>query len=102
MRVHLPIAFLLLAGCSSHASKQDQLNAAANESTPEAANVLAGAARNGMNDEAALNKAAGAQAASAAAIAPKKKEARPEIGNSTSPQEPFEPSQDEPGNSNSD
>jgi uncharacterized protein YcfL len=100
MRIHLLITPLLLAGCSSHASKQDQLNAAANESTP-AANVLAGAAQNGMTGEAALNEAASARAANAAATN-NHKEARPNSAKSPSPPQPVEPAQDEPGNSNSD
>lgn len=98
MRIHLLITPLLLAGCNSHASKQDQLNAAANESTPPAANVLAGAAQNGMNQEAALNEAA--RAASAAATN-SHKEARPNSVRSPRPP-PVEPAEEEPGNSNSD
>ena len=99
MRIHLPIALLLLAGCSSHASKQDQLNAAANESTPQAANVFEGAVGSGMNDEAALNEAASAKAAAAAS---QKKPTHSNPAKSTSLQQPAEPSADEPGNSNSD
>lgn len=68
IRAVVPIAaVVLLAGCSGHASKQDQLNAAANQSTPAAANVLAGAAENGMNPQAALNEAARAQASNSSA-----------------------------------
>jgi hypothetical protein len=63
MRIHLtPLMLLLLAGCSGHASKQDQLRAAANQSTPAAANVLNGAAANGMDEQSAINEAAQAQA----------------------------------------
>jgi outer membrane murein-binding lipoprotein Lpp len=102
MRIHLPIALLLLAGCSSHASKQDQLNAAANETTPGAVDDLAGAAGNRMNDEAALNEAARAQAANPGPTPSSKKETRSEPANSAGQQQPAEPSQDEPGNSNSD
>lgn len=101
MRIHLPIALLLLAGCSSHASKQDQLNAAANETTPEADNSLEGDA-NGMNEDVAPNEAARASAANTAAAASLNKEARPNPTHSASPQQPAEPSLDEPGNSNSD
>jgi uncharacterized protein YcfL len=102
MRIHLLIALLLLAGCSSRASKQDQLNAAANESTQKAANVLAGAAQNGMNEETALNEAASAEAANAGA-SNIHKEARPNSAKNPSPPQPVEPSQEEePGNSNSD
>lgn len=101
MRIHLLVALLLFAGCSSHASKQDQLNAAANESTPEAADVLAGV-QNRMNDAAVLNEAASAQRANAGATNLHKKDARPKSANSPSPSQPVERSQDEPGNSNSD
>ena len=101
MRIHLLVA-LLLAGCSSHASKQDQLNAAANESTPAATDVLAGAAQNGKNEAAALNGAASAQGANASATNIHRKEARLKSANGPSPSQPVEPSQDEPGNSNSD
>lgn len=101
MRIHLPIAFLLLAGCSSHASKQDQLNAAANESTPEVANAPGGDAQNGMS-EAALNEAASAQSANPATTGSMKKETRSNPPKSATAQQPAEPSLDEPGNSNSD
>lgn len=77
----LPIALLLLAGCSSHASKQDQLNSAANESTPEAANILTGAARDGTTS--------------------RKKETQPDTGTIVNRPQPAEPSR-EPGTSNSD
>jgi outer membrane murein-binding lipoprotein Lpp len=102
MRVHMSIALLLLAGCSSRASKQDQLNSGVNESTPEAANVLESAAQSGMNDEAALNGGASESAAKATTTASVKKETRLNPPKSASPQQPAEPSLDEPGNSNSD
>jgi len=70
MRKCLPVAILLLAACSGQASKQDQLQQAANQSTPEAANVLNGAAENGMNSEDAMNAAAQAQSTNGAAPAP--------------------------------
>ncbi len=70
IRAVVPIgALIVLAGCSGHASKQDQLNAAANQSTPAAANVLEGAAENGMNPQAALNEAAQAQASNSSTAA---------------------------------
>lgn len=102
MRIHLPVVLLLLAGCSSHASKQDQLNEAANESTPEATDVPAGTAQNGMNETAALNEAAKPKGANASATNIHKKEARPSSAGGPSPSQPVEPSQEEPGNSNSD
>lgn len=102
MRIHLPIALLLLAGCSSHAAKQDQLNAAANESTPEAANVIESAAQNGMSDEEARNEAASEPAANTTTTASTKKETRPNPPRGTSSQQPAEPSLNDLGNSNSD
>lgn len=100
MRIHLPIAFLLLAGCSSHASKQDQLNAAANESTPAEANDLAVADQNRMNVEGAMNDAAKARAASSHATGLAKSETSSSPATNNSEQQATEPSQDEPGNSN--
>lgn len=99
MRIHLPIALLLLAGCSSHASKQDQLNAATNESTPEAGNTFEGAAQNGTENEVALNEASSARANSSATA---RKEARSNLPKSSSAQQPAAPSPGEPDNSNSD
>jgi hypothetical protein len=98
MRIHLPIALLLLAGCSSHASKQDQLNAATNEST----SGPTGAAGNGMNGEVALNGTASAPAGNVIATVPQKKVTRPNLAKSASSQQPSERLPDEPGNSNSD
>lgn len=66
MRSVLPLMILLLAACSGQASKEDQLQDAANQSTPEAAQVLNGAAENGMSPDAALNEAAKAQASNSA------------------------------------
>lgn len=63
MRILLPVAALLaVAACSGKASKEDQLNAAANQSTPAAAQVLKNAAENGMDANAAVNEAGAAQA----------------------------------------
>lgn len=94
MRVPLTVTLLLLAGCSSHASKQDQLNAAANESTPAPADVLAGAATNGMNEGAALNEAARAQTANPSATVQRK-----EPGEANSAESPTPPQENEEGNS---
>jgi hypothetical protein len=98
-RIHLAMGILMLAGCSGHASKQDQLNAAANQSTPEAANVLYGAAANGMNAEAALNEASQAQANNASTSAPPRLEARPNSAQKPNPPRPGEPIQKVPANS---
>lgn len=96
MRIHLPIVALLLVGCSGHASREDQLSAAANQSTPEAANVLAGAAQNGMNEEAALNEAARAQALNSSAVAPAREQARPNSARNPNPPQPGEAPQKVP------
>lgn len=99
MRVQLALIAPMLAGCSGHASKQDQLSAAANQSTPEAANVLAGAAANGMNEEAALNEAAEAQAANKATTAPTRYQARLNSAQNPNPPKAGEPIQKVPVNS---
>ncbi|HEY8591614.1 MAG TPA: hypothetical protein VIL42_01980 [Sphingomicrobium sp.] len=66
MRALFTLALLVaVAGCSSQAAKEDKLDDAANVSTPEAAEVLNGAAENGMDPDAALNAAAEAQAGNA-------------------------------------
>lgn len=68
MRSTLPLLILLAASaCSGHASKQDKLDEAAKQSTPEAAQVLNGAAENGMNADDAVNAAAAAQAGNTSA-----------------------------------
>ncbi len=66
MRVPLAIALLAVAGCSGNSSNSNDLQDAANQSTPEAAQVLNGAAENGMDPQAALNEAAEAQASNSA------------------------------------
>ena len=71
MRLIIPVAALaMLAACSGRASEEDQLDAAADQSTPAAAEVLEGAADNGMNAQDALNEAAEAQAANTAGVEP--------------------------------
>jgi len=99
MRVHLLLAALLLAGCNGHASKEDQLNAAANQSTPLAANVLTGAAENGMNEETALNEAAHAQASNTGNETAQRYQARPNSAQNPNPPKPGEPIQKVPVNS---
>jgi hypothetical protein len=99
-RIDLLFAFLLLAGCSGHASKEDQLNAAANQSTPDAANVLTAAAVNGMNAEAAMNAAADAQARNSSTGAPPRYQARPNSAQNPNPPKAGVPPQKIPaGNS---
>jgi outer membrane biogenesis lipoprotein LolB len=92
-RTCLPMAILLLAACSSHASKEDKLNAAANQSTPEAANVLAGAAENGMNAQTAMNEAAQAQASNTSAASATRYQARPNSAKNPNPPKAGEPPQ---------
>lgn len=100
MRIHLTLALVpLLAACSGHASRQDQLNAAANQSTPEAANVLEGAAANGMNESVALNEAAAAQASNSSKTAAPRMEARPNSAQNPQPPKAGEPVQKVPVNS---
>lgn len=57
----LPLV-LLIAACGGQTSDEETLQDAANQSTPEAADVLNGAAENGMAPSDALNAAAEAQA----------------------------------------
>jgi hypothetical protein len=99
MRIQLWLALLLLAGCSGHGSNADRLNAAANQSTAEAANVLAGAAAKGMNEQAAMNEAAEAQAGNSAAAAAPRYEARPNSAQNPNPPKAGEPIQKVPVNS---
>jgi len=99
MRTYLPLVLLLLSGCGGHASREDQLNAAANQSTPEAANVLTGAAANGMNQEAALNEAAAAQAGNSSDTAATRYQARPNSMQNPNPPKTGGPVQKIPVNS---
>lgn len=82
---------LLLAGCSGHASKKDQLEQAANQSTPEAAQVLNGAAENGMDANEAVNEAAAAQATNTSTTAPARLQARPNSAAHPNPPRAGEP-----------
>lgn len=95
----LALLLLSLGGCSGHASREDQLNAAANQSTPEAANVLSGAAQNGMNEQAAINEAGEAQANNSATTAPSGFETRPNSAQHPSPPNAGQPPQKLPANS---
>jgi hypothetical protein len=90
MRISVPMT-LLLAACSNSQSNQDDLQAAANQSTPEAAQVLNGAAENGMNAQAALNEAASAQASNTSSAAPPRLQARPNAPNQPNPPHPGQP-----------
>jgi hypothetical protein len=99
-RTALQFALLLLAGCSGHASKEDQLNASANQSTPDASNVLTAAAANGMNADAAMNAAANAQASNSSTGAQPRYQARPNSAQNPNPPKAGEPPQKVPvGNS---
>jgi hypothetical protein len=93
MRLYLPLIALMIAGCSGHASREDQLNAAANQSMPEAANVLAGAAENGMNAQAALNEAAAVQATNSGNAPTPRYQARPNSTRNPNPPKSGEPVQ---------
>lgn len=76
MRIALA-PLLLLAACSGHASSKDQLREAANQSTPEAAQVLNGAAENGTSPSDAMNEAARAQSTNSSTTLPAREQARP-------------------------
>jgi hypothetical protein len=84
-RICLSLLVLLLSGCSGAASNEDQLNAAANQSTPEASNVLSGAAANGMDAQAALNEAAEAQASNSSSANAPRYQARPNSADHPNP-----------------
>lgn len=91
-----PIVTVLLiaaaASCSPGQSDEDALRDAANQSTPEAAQVLNGAAENGMDPSAALNQAAEAQAgANDASAAPPSAQARPNRAGDPNPAHPGSP-----------
>lgn len=75
MRIALPL-ILLVGACSSQNSNQQALQEAANQSTPEAAQVLNGAAQNGMDANQAINEAAAAQASNTSSTAPPRQQAR--------------------------
>jgi hypothetical protein len=78
MRLAVLTAALLLLGCGTGGnSNQQNLAAAANQSTPEAARVLNGAAQNGMDQNDALNEAAAAQASNTSGIERPRPQARP-------------------------
>jgi hypothetical protein len=96
----LPIA-LAAAGCGGGDSNQDALQDAANQSTPEAAQVLNGAAENGMDPQAALNAAAEAQAGNASTTAPPRMQARPNLPNQPNPAQPGQPPEKVPTTTNS-
>jgi hypothetical protein len=82
-------AALVVAGCSrSGNSNQESLTAAANQSTPEAAQVLNGAARNGMDRNDALNEAAAAQGSNSSAMSGPRLQARPNSRNNPNPRRP--------------
>jgi 16S rRNA G1207 methylase RsmC len=78
MRRMIFTATVLLLGCAKRESaNQQNLVQAANQSTPEAAQVLNGAAQNGMDKNEALNEAAAAQASNTSTNQPPRLQARP-------------------------
>ena len=92
MRTIVP-AVLLLAACGSQNSNRESLQQAANQSTPEAAQVLNGAAQNGMDANAAMNQAASAQARNTSTAPPPRLQARPNLPGQPNPPRPGEPPQ---------
>src|SRR5438270_9481858 len=78
MRLAVLTVPLLLLGCGKGGnSGQQNLAGAADQSTPEAAQVLNGAAQNGMDQNDALNEAAAAQASNASGSERPRLQARP-------------------------
>jgi hypothetical protein len=71
---------------------------AANQSTPEAAQVLNGAAQNGMDQNAALNEAAAAQASNTSTAPPPRLQARPNSAANPNPKRAGEPPEKVPVN----
>ena len=91
-----PIVTVLLmaatAACSPGQSDEEALRDAANQSTPAAAQVLNGAADNGMDPSAALNQAAAAQAGeNGVSGAPPSAQARPNRAGDPNPAQPGSP-----------
>lgn len=85
-------AILLLAACGGQSNKQALQNAA-NQSDPAAAQVLNGAAENGMNPEQALNEAGQASASSNMGATPPSGslQARPNSARNPNPKQPGQP-----------
>jgi hypothetical protein len=78
MRLAVLTVALLLLGCGKGGnSDQQNLTGAADQSTPEAALVLNGAAQNGMDQNDALNEAAAAQASNTSGSGRPRLQARP-------------------------
>jgi outer membrane murein-binding lipoprotein Lpp len=89
MRKIVVLGALVLSGCAKgQSSNQQNLSAAANQSTPEAAQVLNGAAQNGMDANAALSEAANAQASNTSATAAPRFQARPNSASNPNPRRP--------------
>jgi hypothetical protein len=99
MRMAIPLLALALLGCSGRNSNQQNLEAAANQSTPQAAQVLNGAAQNGMDSNAAMNEAAAAQASNSSTTAPPRMEARPNSAANPNPRQAGQPPEKIPANS---
>jgi 16S rRNA G1207 methylase RsmC len=92
MRLAVLTAALLLLGCGKGGnSNQQNLAAAANQSTPDAAQVLNGAAQNGMDQNDALNEAAAAQASNTSRSERPRLQARPNSPANPSPRHAGQP-----------
>ena len=91
MRVLTVAVLLALAACGR--SNEEALQEAANQSDPAAAQVLNGAAENGMDPQAALREAGEAAAANASAPndAPGVQGARPNTVQNPNPPAPGQP-----------
>ena len=82
-------AALLISACGQ--SNEEQLQDAANQSDPAAAEVLNGAAENGMNPQDALQEAGNAAAASNADIIAPAQQARPNTPDNPNPPQDGQP-----------
>jgi ribulose kinase len=94
MRRALILAPLLFASACGQGSDKGQLQDAANQSDPAAAQVLNGAAQNGMDPQAALNEAGQAAAGNTAdANSAVSMQARPNTAQQPNPPQDGEPPQ---------
>jgi hypothetical protein len=93
----LPL-MLTIAACSGGTSNRQDLQEAANQSTPEAAQVLNSAAENGTPPGEALNEAARAQAGNTSTGAPPRMQARPNSAEQPNPPQAGQPPQKVPTN----
>jgi hypothetical protein len=92
MRLAILTATLLLLGCAKgENANQQKLVEAANQSTPDAARILNGAAQNGMDKNQALNEAAAAQAQNTSTNLPRRLQARPNSAANPNPKRAGQP-----------